>query len=250
MAGEWSAWLLTPVSGRAVHEIALWASWHGRLMVLAWGVALPLGVLVARFFKVTPRQDWPRELDNKLWWHAHRGLQWGGVLLMTAGAWLAWGQGRGATAAAQWHAALGWTLLALGWLQVMGGLARGSKGGPTDAQLRGDHYDMTRWRCVFERLHKGLGYTALLAAAVAITLGLWVADAPRWMWLGIGLWWVVWIGAFAVLQLRGRCVDTYQAIWGPALEHPGNRRPAIGWGVRRIAAHPVKRTTTRDKDSI
>ena len=68
-------WLLAPASGAAEHHIAPWAAWHGRLMVLAWAVLLPVGVLVARFFKVMPGQDWPLRLDNKSWWHAHRLLQ-------------------------------------------------------------------------------------------------------------------------------------------------------------------------------
>jgi hypothetical protein len=39
--------------------------------------------------------------------------------------------------------------------------------------------------------------------------------------------------AFARWQRAGRCIDTYQAIWGPDPAHPGNRRPPVGWGVRR-----------------
>jgi hypothetical protein len=31
------------------HELAPWVQWHGRLMVLAWVILLPLGVLIARF---------------------------------------------------------------------------------------------------------------------------------------------------------------------------------------------------------
>ena len=57
-------WLLAPLSGAATHSLAPWAYWHARLMVLGWAVLLPVGVLVARFYKVTPQQDWPRELDN------------------------------------------------------------------------------------------------------------------------------------------------------------------------------------------
>ena len=35
------------------------------------------------------------------------------------------------------------------------------------------------------------------------------------------------------LQRQGRCIDTYQAIWGPDPRHPGNRLKPVGWGVRR-----------------
>ena len=229
-------WLLLPISGAPDHRIASWAAWHGRLMVLAWAILLPIGVMAARFFKVLPGQDWPRRLDHQAWWHAHRLLQALGVVTMSVGIALAWGHAAGASAWARWHGWLGWTLLACGWLQVVGGLLRGSKGGPTDVRLRGDHYDMSRRRRYFEWLHKLVGYTALLLAVGNIALGLAVADAPRWMWLCIGAWWAAWSVAFCSLQRAGRCIDTYQAIWGPGLEHPGNHVPVIGRGVQRYSA--------------
>lgn len=228
-------WLATPLSGAMVHDIERVVSWHARLMVLAWGVLLPLGALAARFFKVLPGQDWPRVLDARPWWHAHRGLQWSGVLLMTLA--LALVLARGSTPArspaATAHVWLGWLLAAAAWLQVAAGQARGSKGGPTAAALRGDHYDMTPRRVRFERLHKGLGWAALGGAMVCIGLGLLAADAPRWMPLVLALWWALLGAAFVRWQRAGRCIDTYQAIWGPDPAHPGNRRPPVGWGVRR-----------------
>jgi hypothetical protein len=226
-------WLTAPISGSAQHVIAPWAAWHARCMVLAWGVLLPLGALAARFFKVTPGQAWPHEIDNRLWWHLHRALQYGGVALMSLGVALAWEQGGSSTAAARWHVAAGWALCIAGWAQIVGAWLRGSKGGPTEPQLRGDHYDMTPWRRAFERLHKTLGWLAVALSAGVIVLGLVVVDAPRWMLLALGLWWGVFIAAFAVLQKHGRCIDTYQAIWGPDPRHPGNRLPPTGWGVRR-----------------
>ena len=233
MQTELIAWLLAPASGSSTHDVAPWLSWHGRLMVLGWGVAIPVGALLARFFKVLPRQNWPHNLDNQYWWHAHRGFQYSGVLLMSLGAWLAWGNSAGVSAAAQIHGWCGWTLVFLGWLQVAGGLWRGSKGGPTDNHgLRGDHYDMTPRRLQFERLHKLVGYIALLGSVVAIQLGLFLSDAPRWMWLGIWMWWVTYLVIFVVLQRQGRCMNTYQAIWGTDLKHPGNQLGHWGWGMK------------------
>lgn len=225
---------MLPLSGSAVHHIEPWAYWHARAMVLAWAVLLPLGVLVARYFKVAPRQRWPEQLDNKAWWHAHRALQWAGVGLATLGVWLAFGQGQGATAVAQAHAWAGWGLMALGWVQIASGLGRGSKGGPSDVQMRGDHYDMTPRRMRFEVLHKGLGWLAVPAAIGVIALGLLVSDAPRWMAVVLAVWWLVLAGSAWQWQRLGRCVDTYQAIWGPDLRHPGNHMAPIGWGVRRL----------------
>ena len=229
-------WLVTPYSGASTHAIAPWLSWHGRLMVLAWGIALPMGVLIARFFKVTPKQDWPDELDNKFWWHAHRSLQYSGVVLMSLGVWLAWQEGKGESLAAQVHAVLGWGLVVLGWMQVAGGLLRGSKGGPftnqglpvaTASEMRGDHYDMTLYRKRFELLHKSIGYSTLLVSVISINGGLALADAPRWMWAGIWMWWAAWTAAFIYLHRQGYCVDTYQAIWGPSPQHPGNHKDIL-----------------------
>jgi len=230
------AWLLLPLSGSSTHEVSTWVSWHGRVMVFSWGLLLPLGVLVARFFKVMPGQDWPQVLDNQRWWKAHlHGQSWA-VALAVLGVALVWSQAVGATPAAQLHGVLGWSVMALGLAQVALGLARGSKGGPTESILQGDHYDMTPWRKVFERGHKTLGYTALLLAMTALGTGLVVADAPHWMVLGLAMWWFTLLGAFAVLQRQGRCIDTYQAIWGPDTLHPGSRSKPIGWGIRLYTA--------------
>ncbi len=226
-------WLLTPLSGAPEHVIASWAYWHARWMVLAWGLLLPAGALVARFFKITPSQQWPREVDNRMWWHLHRALQYGGIGLMTLGALSAWDHGSRGTALARWHAIAGWVLCGAGWAQILGALTRGSKGGPTEPEVRGDHYDMTPWRRSFERLHKGVGWAAVAASVGVIVSGLVVADSPRWMIIVLVGWWLVFTAAFALLQARGRCVDTYQAIWGPDPRHPGNAMRPIGWGVQR-----------------
>lgn len=229
-------WLFTPLSGASEHHIAGPVAWHARLMVLSWGFMFPLGAFAARYFKVLPGQDWPNQLDNRAWWHAHRTLQYAGVVLMTFGLILVWEIDATQGVAAQWHAWLGWSLCVIGWGQVLSGWLRGSKGGPTDKRLRGDHYDMTRRRVVFERLHKTLGWLAILLALIATALGLALVDAPRWMALVLGIWWAVLGIAFVDLHKRGRCLDTYQAIWGPGEQHPGNHRPLTGWGVRRYSA--------------
>ncbi|MEN9629798.1 MAG: hypothetical protein RJA10_3026, partial [Pseudomonadota bacterium] len=66
-----------------------------------------------------------------------------------------------------------------------------------------------------------------------IGLGLQVADAPRWMVLALAGWWLLLAVVACRLQQQGRCIDTYQAIWGPDPRHPGNHLKPVGWGVRR-----------------
>ena len=230
-------WWLCPLSGVDTHVVDSWLMWHARIMVAAWAVLLPLGALAARYFKVMPNQDFPRAIDNRAWWHAHRLLQYGGVVLMLVGVFLAWNKGSQSSVVAIWHGYLGWCVIALGTLQVVAAWTRGSKGGPTDAQMRGDHYDMTTHRLWFEAIHKTGGWLAVALAIVTICFGLWAADAPRWMALMLTAWWVVLLIFSVRMQRAKRCIDTYQAIWGLSLAHPGNQRPQVGWGARRISAN-------------
>jgi hypothetical protein len=214
------AWLLAPLDPDRAHLLDMTVAWHGRLMVLAWGVLAPVGVVAARFFKVLPGQDWPRELDNRFWWRTHLTCQYAAGAAMLLGFVLAWRSG-GATAGLA-HRLLGFAVLALGAAQFAAGWLRGSKGGPTDPVLRGDHYDMTPRRRLFESVHKSLGYVALALGAAAILTGLHAANAPVWMWLAILSWWAALAALFARLQRRNAIVPTYQAIWGPDPIHPGN----------------------------
>ena len=236
MLSEIWHWLMSPMSGADLHEIEPWTYWHARMMTLAWSVVLPLGMGLARFYKIWPGQDWPRVLDYNLWFRIHWPLQSVGVGVMTIGFLFAYGRGFLSTTAASVHHFLGGVAVAIGWMQVVGALLRGDKGGPTAARLRGDHYDMTPRRVFFEIVHKSLGWIAVPFAVAATFLGLALVDAPRWMPIGIGLWWVALVIAFARMQRNGRCIDTYSAIWGPDPSLPGNRRRPIGWGVRRPPA--------------
>ncbi|VCU68244.1 hypothetical protein PIGHUM_00294 [Pigmentiphaga humi] len=229
------AWLWLPLEAGRPHRIDPAQAWHARAMVLAWAVMIPLGVLAARFFKITPRQPWPAVLDNKWWWRAHLALQLGGIALTLAAVALVWQDAGSAAGWARAHRLLAWLVCALAAVQALGGMLRGSKGGGTPDE-RGDHYDMTPRRFLFERAHKSCGYLAMAVAMAAIATGLVHVNAPRWMAVFIALWTLAWLAAFAWLQRRGWCIDTYQAIWGPDPRHPGNRMPVVGPGVRRIGA--------------
>ena len=222
-------WMMRPIDITRPHEIDFAHAWHGRLMVIAWGVLVPIGVIAARFFKVLPRQRFPDEVDNRTWWRTHLTAQWSSLAMMAVGLWLVTNAEIGlpsVTSGAWLHAWLGWAVLALGLMQVTSGLLRGSKGGPKDPRgsMRGDHYDMTRRRLLFERIHKTCGYTVMLLAMIAVLSGMWQANAPVWMWLFIPGWWMALAFLFMRFQRRGMVVDTYLAIWGPSPEHPGNTR--------------------------
>ncbi len=230
-------WLLLPIDPSRGHVVTEAVAWHGRLMVLAWAVLVPTAILIARFAKVLPSQRWPEELDSQLWWRSHWIMQSLALALCLVAFALVWGGGLFATQAGV-HGWVGRAIVLLVVVQVLSGLLRGSKGGPTapsaDGVEHGDHYSMTRRRKVFERFHKTLGYGLVVFSAVGVIGGLWSANAPRWMWLSVMLWWCVLVTVFYILQRRGCAVDTYQAIWGPNPKHPGNRMPPPRWGARRL----------------
>lgn len=242
-------WLLLPIDAARAHEISITLSWHARLMVLSWGTLTPAAILIARFYKITPRQNWPHELDNRLWWNAHFLGQTGSFLIACIAVLLIWNSQQ-ALGGVFLHKVLGYSVMVLGFFQVGSGLLRGTKGGPTapssDDGLRGDHYDMTRRRLAFEFVHKTVGYIALGLIIIAILTGLWGANAPVWMWLAISGWWLLLLGFGVWLQKKERAYDTYQAIWGAGLQHPGNVMPKQGYGTVRPSEIP--RFKQREKD--
>lgn len=232
------AWLFSSIDPSRVHEVGQVVSWHGRSMVLAWAFLMPAAVLAARFLKVMPGQDWPKELDNPIWWRCHWMGQSLGLLLTIFGTGLILSVTLG-PGEISWHGLLGYLVLVLLALQIALGIFRGSKGGPTaparDGSLRGDHYDMTPWRRMFEWVHKSTGYALLMIGAMTVLFGLWHANAALWMWLVILLWWLALLCMGVLLQRRGWAIDTYEAIWGVDPSHPGTRLPARGWGMRRYS---------------
>lgn len=229
-------WLMEAIDLSREHDIGFSVSWHARIMVFAWSVLIPLGIISARFFKILPRQKWPQTLDNKTWWTAHLTLQYLGGVMMIIAVVLIWNE-RGTRSGAFFHNLVGWSTIVLCGVQYIAGWLRGSKGGPTDLEhtgtIRGDHFDMTTHRRVFECIHKSLGYTSLLVAVCAVFSGLWLANAPHWMWISLIVWWCFVIFAFARLQKTRGAVDTYEAIWGPDKSLPGNQIKPIGWGIKK-----------------
>ena len=220
-------WLLQPIDPSRAHDLGAHLKWHGRVMVIAWGFCVPLGVIAARFFKVLPRQRFPEVVDNRVWWRTHLGAQISAIALTLIGLWLIVQRPETTTSITStvWvHRAFGWSVLWLGIMQGLSGAFRGTKGGPKDRQMRGDHYDMTPRRHAFEYFHKTAGYTALILSMVAVLSGCWQANAPMWMWVVLPLWWALMAALFMLFQRRGMVIDTYVAIWGPDAAHPGNRR--------------------------
>lgn len=123
-------WLLAPIDPSRPHVVGFAISWHGRMMVLAWGFLVPLGIVVARFCKITPQQDWPRELDNKAWWRGHLAFQYAGGVATVLALGLILLRPEVAKDSGP-HRVVGWIVAGLAAVQFLAGWLRGTKGGPT-----------------------------------------------------------------------------------------------------------------------
>lgn len=195
---------------------------HGALMLIAWGCFLPLGGIVARYFKVTPAQEFPSVVDNLFWWHCHRTFQYSGALIALIALVVILRHAGGY--ADSLHARLGLGVMAFVALQVASPLFRGSKGGPTGEGARaddprtwrGDHYDMTRRRRLFETWHKPVGWILLVLAQLTLFLGAALAGVSDWVLGLIGLIACTLLLAIGDSSLRGRWISTNAALWGPA----------------------------------
>lgn len=235
-------WLQGPVRPGHADALNQVDRWHGVLMGLGGGILAPLAVLAARYWKVVPGQDWPRELNHRGWQRVHGLFGWTAILSLLIGAYLAF-QGMSMHAHLRHpHAWAGWGVVLLLVLMVINIALRGSTGGPGHHLPRtlvhlhdvpGDHYDMTFRRRFFEFVHRLLGYGLLLVPAGTILSGYWRAGVPRWILLCTLLWWGLLLLLAWRWERQGRAVDGYQARWGPSMAHPGNRIPRLGWGMRR-----------------
>ena len=244
-------WLTDPLRGDSFMELAEPIRLHGLLMALAVGVLMPLAVLLARYSKILPGQDWPRELNRRFWWFSHLALTYCATVAVAAAMVLVvMALPEDADHAAHGHAWIGWLSVAMLLALLVNGWQRGSTGGPGKPApgtlgplhgVAGDHYDMTARRRWFERTHKLLGYLLLAVFFVAVLSGLWHASAPRWTLVLLAAWWVALLLLAWRWERQGRCIDGYQAIWGPSMAHPGNRIPELGWGSRRYSEEEFQR---------
>jgi hypothetical protein len=243
-------WLTDPMRGGLPGVMSEADRLHGLSMGLAAGLLLPLAVLLARYFKILPGQDWPRQLNRRSWWFGHLVLAYaaavavavGTVSILQAMAAESEDSGEAAVHLAHLHGWIGWVTVAMLVALLINGWQRGTSGGPGKRApgtlgpvhgVAGDHYDMTARRRWFERTHKLLGYLLLTAMIAGVISGLWRISAPRWVLVVLAAWWVLLLLLALRWERQGRCVDGYQAKWGPSMVHPGNRIPKLGWGSRR-----------------
>lgn len=147
---------------------------HGVLMALGWGVAIPVGALVARML---------RHL-GPVWFKAHRGVQSAGLVLVIVGFGVALGTAKQHFQSG--HAILGLVVILLGLLQPLNALVRPHPGTPN------------RW--LFNLIHLGTGYSALVLSLINVFLGLKLANAVKGLVILAIVWYSLVVVAFVVGQ--------------------------------------------------
>ena len=134
---------------------------HGVLMVIGWGLLLPLGAIFARFSK-----HW----ENNIWFTIHSRVQPFALVLVIIGFWIALQnftalETRGSPGGLTYpHAVCGIITMVLGMFQAVNGLLRPHISSD-------DTTEKTSTRKLWEIVHKLAGYSALLLAVPTIILG-------------------------------------------------------------------------------
>jgi len=134
---------------------------HWACMLVSWGFLLPAGAIIARFMKHRP---------NGTWYKIHRIVQPLGLVIALIG-WIVAICHYGPSVFSDYgqnnfrHACCGTTVMILGLLQ------------PLNAFVRPHHdasssEDKSKTRCMWEILHKGSGWLAIVLAIFTIGLGL------------------------------------------------------------------------------
>jgi hypothetical protein len=207
--------------------------YHAILMVSIWFVLVPLCVIAIRYGKPKPKPDgikFPVSISNPVWWwfSVHKYGLYTAIGLSLLGLAVAILVSRGFSGSI--HSIFGLLTIALGCLQVISGMLRGTHGGkyhkngdPDDPSTwHGDHFDMTPRRQKFEAYHKTAGYFAGFFAIGAVASGLMQYPMPilAGFILIAGL---IILGVCVVLQYKGLQYDGYRAAHGNNPDHPYNQ---------------------------
>jgi Eukaryotic cytochrome b561 len=168
---------------------------HGWLMLIACGVMMPLGVIIARYYKVIK----PTDLDNKFWWHSHLFLQITSIILSYYAFFLVFRGGFD-----HLHGQLGGVSIILITLQLLSGLFRGS---------RETHFNMTLYRRVFEAFHKTTGWLLLILLPYNLASGLIIIGEYRIIYILFSWYFVLILWCIYCIKTK-KHVPTHQAIWG------------------------------------
>uniref|UniRef100_F6I1X2 Cytochrome b561 and DOMON domain-containing protein n=1 Tax=Vitis vinifera TaxID=29760 RepID=F6I1X2_VITVI len=136
---------------------------HGVLNMLGWGVLMPIGIIVARYFK---------QFDPT-WFYVHVSIQSGGFILGSVGVVCGLVLNDRINANVAKHKALGIVILVLGCLQVTAFLARPDK--------------VSKVRKYWNWYHHGVGKVLIALAVVNVFYGIHLGNAGNGWNAGFGV---------------------------------------------------------------
>jgi hypothetical protein len=207
--------------------------YHAILMFVVWLVLVPLSIIAIRYGKPRPTPHGIREkveLANAAWWwwfFIHKYILYAAIGLLLAGTAAAMLASRGFSGTV--HSVFGIGAVILGCLQVVSSWFRGTHGGryyykadPGDPSTwKGDHFNMTLRRRIFEAFHKNVGYFACFFAVGAVASGLMQFPMPALtvVMMATALATIV---LCLALEYLGRRYDTYRSVFGTDPDHPFN----------------------------
>ncbi|CAO1944082.1 unnamed protein product [Urochloa humidicola] len=152
--------------------------WHGAMAGLGWGVLMPVGVALARYFR---RHD-------PFWFYAHVSVQGVGFVLGAVGVAAGFKLNDVGVAGTDSHQALGVAILVMGCLQVLAFLARPGKA--------------SKVRRYWNWYHHYVGRAAVACAVANVFVGLSVAHEAAAASAFYGIFLAVCVAASVVLEIR------------------------------------------------
>ncbi|KAH7838665.1 hypothetical protein Vadar_029627 [Vaccinium darrowii] len=156
---------------------------HGILNMLGWGILIPIGAIIARYFK-----DW-----DPFWFYAHISVQSLGFILGVAGVSCGFVLKHKLSVIVSKHEGIGIFILVLGCLQMMAVLARPQKG--------------SKYRTYWNWYHYTMGRLLILFAAVNIFYGIHLGKAGRGWDAGYAIVLAGLVLSAIVLEIRTRDIQ-------------------------------------------
>merc|ERR1712127_105424 len=159
---------------------------HGALMMTSWGLLLPTGVIWARFSK---------HLPDALWFKVHRVTQPVGIILATVGwivALVTFDVFSAGVSPSFLHGTIGSIVMVLGILQ------------PFNAFIRPHAEPPSTGRKVWEIVHKGSGWFAVIFGLIVVALGTLVIPLGQLNFQLAYAAILVWLVGLLVFLINGR----------------------------------------------
>jgi hypothetical protein len=164
---------------------------HGILMYLAWGILLPFGALIGRYFKF--QKTWPA------WFAVHLICQIGGTLLTGAGFIMIF---LVSTQPSFPHGVIGIVLTFTLFQQFLSGFIRPwiPKENPSLPFTNKESFKY-KWRQCWLLYHRVSGIITVGLGFIQVTLGVFLLGAPLVVWIVWVLLLMLWLLVFGVLEI-------------------------------------------------